>query len=170
MIITARDYAKQRHGVDTVKERILAMQAQHASKGLRYRVLDIDKPSGVPVLARLENGQWIADCECKGAQFVDYREPIFFCTDCANRDNENRVRPVKFPKKRAEIEALLLKRPVKMMRGIDDLQRVEASQAEIFVEGKGFLSRSWTPGETLADLRKQQDKPIAEWKKSKAGK
>jgi len=61
----------------------------------------------VGVTARIDHGRWIADCECKGAEYVDPDEPVFFCLSCLNAANGGKLRPVKFPpaKVRAKIEA-----------------------------------------------------------------
>lgn len=50
-----------------------------------------------PVVARIDHGRWIADCECKGAEYVDPDEPIFFCLSCLNTQYGGALRPVIFP-------------------------------------------------------------------------
>jgi len=49
------------------------------------------------VVARIDHGRWIADCECKGAEYVDPGEPVFFCLSCLNAAHNGRLRPVRFP-------------------------------------------------------------------------
>lgn len=164
-IYTALDYAIQRDGVKTVKERIKKLQAQHMKRGFSVPV-HFNSNGSAPVKARIWQGHWVADCECKGAEFVDYNEPVFFCWSCGNATHAGNVRDVIFPKDREKIEEKILERPVKAMRGLDDLQRAEAAQAVISVNGQR-LSRTWIPGETLADLEKQQGKAIKAWKKGK---
>ena len=103
-IITAKHYA-EREGCGSVRERILKMREKiHKSKNIALQVVGIDDPSGQAVEARIWQGQWVADCECGGCEFVDPAEPIFYCFSCANRENKNRVRPVAFPVERVEIE------------------------------------------------------------------
>lgn len=164
-IFTARDYALKRDGVKTVRERIRKWQEKHRKNGIIVNIKDLDKPgTGTPVMAQIWQGTWIAKCECGGAEFVDPKEPIFFCWSCGNRSNDNKCRPVDFPDKHEKIEEKILERPVNDIRGLDELQQAEAAMPLIFVEGQG-LSRSWVPGETLKDLKDQQDKAIKEWEK-----
>ena len=80
---------------------------------------------GAPILARIEHGRWIADCECRGAEFVDPEWPVFVCCSCGAGP-----RPVAFPGDRHQIESELMKRPVRP-------------------------NRNWNPGETVADLRRE---------------
>jgi len=63
----------------------------------------------LPVRARIDHGRWIADCECKGAEYVDPDEPIFFCLSCLNVNHGGKLRPVVFPpvKVRKKIETEL---------------------------------------------------------------
>lgn len=164
-IYTAKDYAKMRDGVETVVERLKVYQAKFKRKGFNITIKGIDKkPSGKQVKARIWQGHWIADCECGGAEFVDPQEPIFFCFSCGNSQNANRLRPVKFPINRQEIEAKILERPVNTTRGLDELQRAEAAQPMLYFDGKP-LTRSWLPGETIAILEKQQDEAIKKYRK-----
>jgi hypothetical protein len=137
-----------------------------ATRGARLDNLDLDHPSGTPIWARVYQGQWIADCECAGASFVDPDFPVFFCFSCGNRANDGRVRPVLFPPDRAQIEAALLERPVDDLRGLTDAERAVLAQPLIHVMGKGGLARNWLPGETLDDLHAQQDDPIRKWRKA----
>ena len=167
-IFTALDYAKNRDGVETVKERIQKIQAQHLQKGIHVKI-DFSLAGSDSVYARIWQGHWIADCECGGAEFVDPNEPIFFCWSCGNRKTSGKVRQVIFPKNRTDIEKKILERPVKSLRGLDDMARAEAAQNVIMADGKP-LTRSWEPGETLNDLAKQQDAAVkAHKKKAKNG-
>lgn len=135
-IITAKHYA-EREGVESVKERILKMRADlHKKQGVVIQIENIDKPLGAAVKARIWQGQWIADCECGGAEFVAPEEPIFFCFGCANRQNGHRPRPVEFlPEvEREEIEQLILERPVNDLAGLTDLERAGMAQPILYVE------------------------------------
>lgn len=137
-----------------------------ATRGVSLEAASLDHPSGAPVLARVYQGQWIADCECNGASFVDPDFPAFLCFSCGNRANGGQARPVEFPPDWREIERLLLERPVDDLRGLTDAERAGLAQPMIIVEGQGGLSRNWLPGETLADLHAQQDQPIRKWRKA----
>lgn len=157
-IVTARHYAKQ-EGAGSVKERILKLRDRiYKEKGIALEVLDMDKPSGTPVYARIEQGAWIADCECGGAQFVDADEPVYYCFGCGNRGNAFRVRPVIFPEQRQAIEALILARPVNETAGLTELEQAGLSRpiafAEVDGEKKG-LARNWLQDESVDDLKEQ---------------
>jgi hypothetical protein len=164
-IYTAKDYAT-REGAKDVKDRIKLWQKKHANKGVRVRVTNIENPTGIPARARIWQGIWIADCECGGAEFVSYDEPVFFCWGCGNRSHNGACRPVEFPSNREQIEAKILERPVIKKYGLDDLSLAEGSRAAIAVNGHP-LSRSWRPGETLEMLSAQQDDAIKAYKKDK---
>lgn len=164
-IITAKDYG------GSARAYIRRQQINlHRTRGISVTIKDLDgKPSGLPVKARIWQGQWIADCECNGACFVDPDEPIFFCFSCGNRANGQRPRPVEFPPEaeRKEIERLLLERPVNDLAGLTDNERAGLAQPLLWMDtGTTMLplSRSWEPGETPADLRAQQEEPIRKWR------
>lgn len=113
--------------------------------------------------ARIWQGQWIADCECGGASFVDPNEPIFFCLSCANRADNGRVRKVNFPIDREVIEGLILERPVDDLAGLNDKERAGLAKPLVVHEELGGLSRNWNPNETIGDLRKQNE-AIEKWR------
>ncbi len=157
-IVTAKHYAKQ-EGAESVKERILKLRDRiYREKGVALEVLDMDTPSGSPVYARIEQGAWIADCECGGAQFVDADEPVYFCFGCGNRGNKFRVRPVIFPVQRNEIETLILARPVDELAGLTELEQAGLAKPLAFVDVDGQrkgLSRNWLQDESVDDLKEQ---------------
>jgi hypothetical protein len=188
-IISAKDYGGSARGYIRKQQ-----EALHRGRGIAVTIKDLDKdPTGTPVVARIWKGQWIADCECRGASFVDPDEPIFFCFGCGNRELGQRPRPVTFPVDWKEIERLLLERPVNDIAGLTDMERAGMAQAVLFVEvtitedpkadvlmespqsGEIIkprrvvrtlpLVRSWEPGETVDQLRMQQEEPIKEWHK-----
>lgn len=167
MIVNARHYAQARGG-KTVRDFMLSLcEDIRKKRGIAVQIKDIQKePVGKPVLARIWQGQWIADCECGGASFIDPEDPFFFCFGCGNRANGNRPRPVTVPSDWKEIEALLLERPVDDLAGLTDLERVALAKPLLIVEGKGGLARNWNPGETAKDLR-EQNKPIEKWRKTR---
>lgn len=157
-IITAKHYAERERCV-TVCERILKRrEMMHKKNNIALQVLGLDAPSGQTVRARIWQGQWIGDCECGGAEFVEPSEPIFYCFSCGNRGNNNRVRPVEFPVQREEIEAAVLARPVNDMRGLTDMERAGLARAAVVVVVDGVqlpLVRSWLPDESLEELLQQ---------------
>lgn len=174
-IVTAKHYSEAEGAGGTVRGRILKrfreMMVKNRVKGV---TVDIDNVGGNLVTARIYQGSWIADCpDCRGAEFVDPDEPIFFCCTCINRANSFKSRPVTFPDEptRKEIERLILARPVNDVAGVRDVDRANCAQPLILVEigevGKEDLfelRRDWLPHETITDLT-EQNKPIAKWKK-----
>jgi len=98
-ITTAKTIANK----DNCKTTFEWLQKAALRKGLK-----LSKQIGKsPVTARIDHGRWIADCECKGAEYVDPVEPIFFCLSCMNANHGGLLRPVVFPpyKIRKKIEA-----------------------------------------------------------------
>lgn len=165
-IITAKHY-----GNGSARNYIRKMQQDvHRKRGVAVNVRELDaEPTGVPVWARIWQGQWIADCECTSACFVDPDEPVFFCFGCGNRANANKPRPVIFPEPatRLEIEALLLQRPVDDLAGLTDLERAGMARPVLYVENADGtprpLVRAWEPGQSVADLHAEQDTVLAAW-------
>jgi hypothetical protein len=93
----------------------------------------------------------MASCpDCNGAEYVDPDDPFFFCLSCGNVTLEGYARRVIFPKNMDEIEVELLKRPVDDRIGANACDRAMKSKPVY----KG-LSRSWNPGESVADLKRQ---------------
>ena len=158
-IITAKDYSEREGAGGSVRARILKTREKyHKGKNIALTVNGIDAPQGAAVRARIWQGQWIADCECSGAEFVEPTEPIFFCFSCGNRANKNFVRPVEFPVEREAIEAAVLARPVDDVRGLTDLERAGLAKPLVIVDAGGSqfpLTRSWNPDESLGELLDQ---------------
>lgn len=152
-IITALDYAKQ-NGCKTVRKHL---EKIFEKMGKKYDTPLNGKPKGKPVFARIDFGRWIADCpDCMGAEDVDPSEPIFYCFSCGNFTNDGHPRSVIFPPEpeRKAIEKEILKRPVKIRGGANELERlVNAVPTQRSEEG--LLSRSWNPGETLDEIKRQ---------------
>jgi hypothetical protein len=79
-----------------------------------------------PLPAMVNHGAWIVICpNCRGAEYA-FENGYFFCCSCKNSRNGHKYRNVIFPRDRAPIEALLIKRPLD--------------------------NRNWAPGESLAQL------------------
>lgn len=163
-IITAKHYCA-RDGVSSVRERILKLRNDQSRKKNIAIPIQMDKLSTRPVFARIELGQWIADCDCGGCEFVDPDEPIFFCMSCGNRNDASMLRPVEFPPEdqRLEIEQLILARPVNDLRGLDDLERAHMAKPLIIDENNNFiLTRTWDVGEEIEHL-KEENQIIDVW-------
>lgn len=81
------------------------------------------------VLARVDHGRWVAECPdgCRWAVIVSVQTPLFFCGSCRNAKVGGNWRRVALPADRDKIEYHLLKRI-------------------------GTANRFWNPGETVADL------------------
>jgi hypothetical protein len=174
-IIKARHYSPDQTARGYIRK---SQQDIKRQRGIAVTIKDMDKePTGAPVNARVWNGQWIADCECNGASFVDPAEPIFFCFSCGNMTNGSKPRPVIFPDEWQAIEQKLIERPIKAVTGLTDLERIGTAKPELFVQLKKELQdgsieistvglgRDWNPGESLDDLHAQQHEAISEWQK-----
>ena len=77
-------------------------------------------------------GRWIAQCpapDCGGAEYVDFRNPVFMCCSCWNRHYNFKWLKVLIPSEKQVIEAELLKRP--------------------------RPNRNWELHESVADLKRQ---------------
>lgn len=171
-IVTADHYAK-REGANSVFERIQKLAKKVAMRGGPILHIPSRDPRGQTVFAEINFGQWIATCECGGAEMVSPGDPVFFCFSCGNRENNRYLRPVIFPDGREEIERLVLERPVNDARGLDDLERAYMARPVVYAEVPQEdgsiavlpLSRSWTHDETVDQLR-EQNKAIHAWRKS----
>jgi hypothetical protein len=85
-----------------------------------------------PLPAVVNHGRLLADCpDCGGAEFVWHEGPhLILCASCFNGAVGGKWRRVALPDDYAAIAAALLARPLP-------------------------LNRNWTPGESLADLRRE---------------
>lgn len=89
--------------------------------------------SGPVVQARINHGNWIADCpdpDCAGAELVDPDDLRFWCCSCSMANLDGQWLPVQMTAQRAQLEAELRKRPRRQIQ-------------------------NWAPGESLADLRRE---------------
>lgn len=159
-IISAKDYMF-REKVKTMKEHI----QKTCSEIMKRRILDtpfVDcEPVGKPVYAQVNFGQWVAQCECGGAESVDPDDPIFYCFSCGNYANHGKPRSVIFPSKKdvKQIEEVLLRRPVIIKRGANEIDRILNAEPAI-IDKYGVLSRSWVPGETVDNLRRENNESM----------
>ena len=102
----------------------------------RHRLpVSLDTADTEPLTAFVNAGRWIVKCECGGAEEA-WEEKLFFCFSCLNNGHGHKLRPVEFPEQRAEIEALLARRPL--------------------------MNRNWNPGETVKDLKRENKEHKAE--------
>ena len=96
----------------------------------RDRIRNSEVYNGKPLEARIEYARFLVDCpNCLSAEFA-FEDKLFFCSLCKNSDIGGKVRKVKMPKERKQIENILSVRPIK--------------------------NRHWT-NETLQDLAKEND-------------
>jgi hypothetical protein len=94
--------------------------------------------TGPPMVAEINHGVWIASCACRSPGdpapgcIVWLAAPLGWCVRCSNAAAGGRWRPIVLPEpdERAAIEAALAVRP-------------------------SVETRNWTPGETVADLARQ---------------
>lgn len=104
------------------------MQRQALAMGFDYRGVLAE---GASVKAEVNHGRWIARCECGGAEDVDPADPVFYCLSCGNALVNGELLFVEFPKDLGFVEAELLKREME--------------------------NRNWLPGETIVDLRAENE-------------
>jgi hypothetical protein len=111
---------------------------------------------GPVVVAFIENGRWLGQCECGNIEYATPEDAIFFCNLCGNIEQGFRARPVKFPEEieRQAIEAALLKRPIIVDERIPfvNFPTQKAAAAAPKIPG---LRRDWRPGMKGKDLAKQ---------------
>ena len=96
-------------------------------RGVDEQGYDNESP---PMKAYVNHGRWLVKCECNGAEKV-WEEGWVMCISCFNGRHKHRYRRTVFPRARKKIEALLEKRPIP--------------------------NRNWYPGETLADLQRENE-------------
>lgn len=85
-------------------------------------------PAAIAVPAYVNAGRWVVECpDCHSAQLACRTDHRFMCSECANAAVGGLWRPVRWPAKVDQIEALLAVRPVE--------------------------NRNCMPGETLKQLR-----------------
>jgi len=79
----------------------------------RDRILNLPVYDGKPIEARIEYARYLVDCpNCNSAEYA-FEDKLFFCSQCLNSDIQGKVRKVKMPKDRKQIEDVLGKRPIK---------------------------------------------------------
>jgi len=79
----------------------------------RERIKKLEVYNGNPLEARGEHSRWIVDCpNCNSAEFA-FEDNLFFCSLCKNSDIQGKVREVKMPIERKQIEDILAVRPIK---------------------------------------------------------
>jgi hypothetical protein len=88
-IVTAKTIAKK----DNCRNAFEWMQKAAIRRGIKLT----NTMGESAVVARIDHGRWIADCECNGAEYVDPDEPIFYCLSCLNIEYGGALRPVRFP-------------------------------------------------------------------------
>lgn len=89
-------------------------------------------PRSTAVEAVVNHGRWIVPCpDCPGAQLTAPEDRRFMCVNCGNASIGGKWRPVRWPKRHEDIEALLAVRIEKLA--------------------------NWSPGETVADLRAENE-------------
>ena len=95
----------------------------------RDRILNLPVLDKKPLEARIEYARIIVDCpNCNSAEYA-FEDKLFFCSQCGNSDIQGKVRKVKMPKDRKQVEEVLGKRAIK--------------------------NRHWFPSETIEDLENE---------------
>lgn len=98
----------------------------------RERIKKLGVFDGKPLEARIEHARYLVDCpNCNSAEFA-FEDNLFFCSLCKNSNIQGKVRKVKMPANRKQIEDVLSVRPIK--------------------------NRHWQEPETVDDLDKENKK------------
>lgn len=95
---------REHHSVRTLEEyrhRYRAAIARKQRRGHRVQIHRVE----TPLVARINHGSWIVDCECGAGNACDPAWPITFCFGCGAEHD------VVFPAAHAEIATVLLHRP-----------------------------------------------------------
>jgi hypothetical protein len=108
--------------------------------------------SGAPVLAFVDHGRILAQCDvCGSHEYVDADTRMFYCMGCAN-NGSIAARPVDFPTDWAQIEQILSARPIVEGFGRDWIEKVMRA-----IPGVAGLARTWRPGVSAATLQAEND-------------
>lgn len=87
---------------------------------------------GMKAQARVNHNRWIVDCPfCNGAEALWPGQPWFLCAGCKNNDSGLAIQ-VEIP---------------------DDVQGIERA----LMKRNKYDKRNWEPGETVADLERQNN-------------
>lgn len=112
----------------------------------------LESKSSVPAI--INHGRWMVLCPaCRGVEYVDPDEKIFYCFSCGNAWIGGQALTVIFPDHRKEIEVEILKREVVEKGGITEMQKAFYATAK-----DPELPRNWEPGRTLDELIKENMK------------
>jgi len=134
-IIDAKDKAREEN-YNSIRERIEQLAIAH-----NYRVAITSVDKSCPVLAVVNYGRWIAQCECGGAEYVALSDPVFFCCSCGNASVDGKLRMVIFPsiEEIQQIEAEILKVE------IDAEQKIGFPLSQLVLTAKSEKLRNWEP-------------------------
>ena len=153
-IISGVHFHKQFNCTDA-KGRIQAMYDILKERGQVDVTLDMTVDPSHPIKAFIDTGRWGAQCECGGAEYVEFDDPVFWCFNCGNVVAGGKLRPVQFPSAAdvEEIELLLIERPISVHKGLTKTTKVFNSQP------LGNLKREWHPDkDTIEKLKKENEK------------
>lgn len=93
------------------------------------------KTKKYPVMAQVNHGRWIVECEhCHSAELLD-SSLTFFCSECQNKATGGRYRPVLVPGQRKRIEEVLLLRPSAKNQSWAPQESVKKLEAENLENG-----------------------------------
>jgi hypothetical protein len=85
---------------------------------------------GLELPVRVNHGRWVVDCPvCLSAQLASFTEQRFLCAECGNVSVGGKWLSIVWPPDAVAIENALVIRPTE--------------------------NRNWLPGETVADLRRE---------------
>ena len=142
-ILTADDLAPSMK-VTTYREWIQRVQKESRLARLIMDGKNIrEDPQGEPVKADIEFGRWVVSCPVCGPTAVENvtpNDPIMFCFNCCNEENDFHLRPVIFPSPgdRKLIEAALMRREHRDMfwKSYESAHDLDLQNANLAARGK----------------------------------
>ncbi len=123
--------------------------------------------------ARIDNGRWMVDCQnrdietgeklCNASIVTSESVEWAICPACGSPENDRRAYAVLYPKDKAEVERLLLLRPVNQLRNAgEDGKPIGGprffSPFDVIVEPGGEYIFRTEPAQTVDDLREENER------------
>lgn len=98
----------------------------------RDRIKNLEIYQGKELEARIEFARYLVDCpSCNSAEFA-FEDNLFFCSLCKNSDIQGKIRKVKMPTERKQIEDILSVRPIKNRHWTKETLQGLAKENELY--------------------------------------